>query len=183
VSGVLRGTLIGDSLRPGAALELADIRVVRIALWDQRHTVGPGQPEFWTVLDFEAPEDAADRVGAALAGVLSPVGGWYCDFAAGGDRFVVYADTVFRYRRGDGEGRAAAVAHGRAAGVRSTSWTGRSSGVRCWPGPGVTVVGSVPAPLPRPAWPGHDGSMAALRSSLERFWPSRRESAFDESCR
>ena len=29
----------------------------------------------------------------------------------------------------------------------------------------------------------HDGSMAALRSPLERFWPSRRESAFDEFCR
>jgi hypothetical protein len=115
--GVLRGTLIGESLRPGATLELGDVRVVRIALWDQRHTVGPGQPEFWTVVDFEAPQDAADRVAAALAGVLSPVGGWYCDFAAGGDRVVVYADSVFRYRRGDVEGRAAAVAHGRAVGV------------------------------------------------------------------
>jgi hypothetical protein len=27
------------------------------------------------------------------------------------------------------------------------------------------------------------GGMAALRSHLERFWPSRRESAFDEACR
>jgi hypothetical protein len=34
---------------------------MRIARWDQRHTVGPGQPEFWTVIDFEAAEDVADR--------------------------------------------------------------------------------------------------------------------------
>ena len=78
---------------------------------------GPDQPRVWTVIDFEADDSIADRLAQALAAALAPDGGWYCDFAVGDERVVVFADAVFRFPRGDAAGRARAVAHGLSVGV------------------------------------------------------------------
>lgn len=110
------GTLIAESLRPGAVLEDVVLMVHKIAR-DDVGDIGVGQPLTWTFLDFEAAEEDADRLVAALEQALSPVGGWYCDFRTDAETFVVYSACTFRYPRGEVSGRMQATAHGRQSGV------------------------------------------------------------------
>jgi hypothetical protein len=115
-SSTYSGTLIGESLRPGATLEgipLTVSKIFRVALGD----AGVGQPELWTVIEFVVAADSAAGLADVLSGVLSPDGGWYCDFRSAEQVFVVFGGRVFRYPRGNREARAAAEAYGRSAGV------------------------------------------------------------------
>jgi hypothetical protein len=113
---MIKGTLIGESLRDGAELIGLDLRVVRI--W--RGSVGEpaaGQPQRWTVLDFEAGEGQAEPLAARLAESLDPDGAWYVDFSTETEKFVVFAGRVFRYPRGDATGREDVVGYARSIGV------------------------------------------------------------------
>jgi hypothetical protein len=112
----LEGALIAESLRVGAKLDDLALTVTTISR-AELGDVSAGQPRTWTFIEFEAPEAAADRLMRALEGALSRVGGWYCDFRNETETFVVFADQSFRYPRGDRDGRAAAMAHGRSVGV------------------------------------------------------------------
>ena len=126
---MLTGRLLAESLRVGADLEVADLRVVRIGRHDVSNSTTPsagsdpaddsprgavaGQPPIWTFLDFEAPDDLAPALAAALETEI----GWWADFVVGGDHVVLFAGRVFRYRIGDTRARAEAVAWGRASGT------------------------------------------------------------------
>lgn len=112
----LEGALIAESLRVGARLEELALTVTTISR-AELGDVSAGQPRIWTFIEFEAPDDAADRLIAALERALAREGGWYCDFRNDAETFVVFADRSFRYPRGDREGRAAAAAYGRSVGV------------------------------------------------------------------
>src|SRR5215207_4330138 len=75
---MLTGRLLAESLRVGADLEVADLRVVRIGRHDVSNSTAPsegsdapgdsaggavaGQPRIWTFVDFEAPDDRADEL-------------------------------------------------------------------------------------------------------------------------
>jgi hypothetical protein len=110
------GTLIAESLRVGAPIEglvLTATKVARLAVGD----VAAGQPHTWTFVEFEVDEEDVDALALALEGALSEEGGWYCDFRSHAETFVVFAGRTFRYPRGDGPGRAAAVEYGRSVGV------------------------------------------------------------------
>jgi hypothetical protein len=113
---MITGTLIAESLRVGA--ELGGVRLVvgKVRRADQGDT-GAGQPEVWTLIEFEADEADAGALAAAFSEVLDQPGGWYVDFQTPTETFVVYARRVFRYPRGDASGRAEAAAYGRAVGV------------------------------------------------------------------
>jgi hypothetical protein len=122
---MIEGVLIAESLRVGgelSGLPLRLTRVTRVAAGD----TDAGQPPLWTLLYFAAPDDAAERLATALAGALAPDGGWYCDFGTGTEKFVVFADRVFRYPRGDQAGGDAARAYGRSVGVPEAQldWAG-----------------------------------------------------------
>lgn len=117
------GALIGESLRVGTTLEppaLYATKVVRAACGD----TDSGQPLLWTFIEFELPDEHAPAWAERLQAALSPDLGWYCDFRTADETFVVFAGRVFRYRRGDGRGRAEAAAHGRSVGVpdRQLDW-------------------------------------------------------------
>lgn len=112
----LRGVLIAESLRAGSAVAGVALTVTAVSRADVGD-VDAGQPRTWTFLDFEASDEAADRLVDMLAGALERVGGWYCDFRSDNETFVVFAGRAFRYPRGDDAGRAAAVAYGRSVGV------------------------------------------------------------------
>ncbi len=111
---MLTGTLLTESLRLGAELHVPGLRLTSVSRREQ-----PGrQPPVWTFLEFEADQDdLAGPLADSLAQSLLAEGGWYADFAVGEEHVVVFARKIFRYRRGDRDGRAAAMDYGRAAGV------------------------------------------------------------------
>jgi hypothetical protein len=113
---LLDGVLIAESLLPDVELDELELTVTRIV----RSTSGarsPDQPKTWTLLYFQAPVESSSRLAETFASVLQPTGGWYVDWNAGADKYVVFADRIFRYPRGDQAGRAEAQAHGRDVGV------------------------------------------------------------------
>jgi hypothetical protein len=110
------GTLLGESLQPGMALQDIPLTVTGI----HRAEAGDaeaGQPELWTFIEFRVAADRAGELATALSRVLIADGGWYCDFRSRDEVCVVFHGQVFRYRRGDRSGRARAEEHGRSLGV------------------------------------------------------------------
>jgi len=112
---VFEGTLIAESLRTGSTLDGLDLTVRKIARFAPRGTTDD-QPAIWTSIDFEVADDGADELADTLAGVLDEPG-WYANFQSADVAFVIFQGKIFRYPRGDSDGRAAAQAHGRARGV------------------------------------------------------------------
>jgi len=110
------GYVLVESMRTGARLEGLPLTLRRI----ERSPVSnpaPDQPSAWTAVEFEFPDEEAGRLADALAAVLDEHGGWYSNFSANGETFVIYADRVFRYASGDKTARAEAQEYGRSAGV------------------------------------------------------------------
>ncbi|MBO0729734.1 MAG: hypothetical protein J2P57_10780 [Acidimicrobiaceae bacterium] len=112
---MIKGTLLTESLRIGASLAVAGLLVTRL---ERRHVSGTAsQPDVWTFLEFEAHDDVAGPLAAALEVSLQVEDGWYADFASDAEHVVVFANHTFRYRRDDPAGRRAAEAYGRSVGV------------------------------------------------------------------
>lgn len=110
------GTLLGESIRPGAVLDavpLAVTKVYREAAGD----VEAGQPELWTFIEFTVAAEHAAELAESLSRVLIEEGGWYCDFRSRDEVCVVFFGRIFRYRRGDRAERAKAEQHGRSMGI------------------------------------------------------------------
>ena len=113
---MITGCLVAESLRPGAVLETVSLRTTRI--WrGAAMTATDAQPTQWTLFNFEADDADSDRLAEELAANLNPHGGWYCDLTTDSEKFVVFADRIFRYPRGDQAGHAEAAAYGRSVGV------------------------------------------------------------------
>ncbi len=113
---MLTGVLIGESLRLGGELNGIPLRVTRI--WrGATASATADQPDVWTLMDFAAPDADAEPLAEALSRCLEPHGGWYANFNTEAEAFVVFADRVFRYPRGNTAGRAEAQAYGRSVGV------------------------------------------------------------------
>src|SRR5450756_2547730 len=77
---MLRGRLLTESLRVGAELAVPDLLVRRVGRVDVSSSASTTQPKVWTFLDFEAPDERADELAAALASALLPDDGWYANF-------------------------------------------------------------------------------------------------------
>jgi hypothetical protein len=114
---MLRGRLLTESLRVGSELAVPDLLLRRVGRADVSSSASATQPKVWTFLDFEAPDDRADELAAALAAALLPDDGWYANFEVGDQDVVVFANRVFRYTKGDAAGRHEAVVYGRDAGT------------------------------------------------------------------
>jgi hypothetical protein len=76
-----------------------------------------GQPLTWTFVEFHVDVDRLEMWAERPSQVLDDAVGWYCDFRSSEETFVVFAGRVFRYPRGDGEGRARAADYARSVGV------------------------------------------------------------------
>ena len=114
---MLVGTLLAESLKVGALLEVAGLTLVRIQRRDVSGSATPGQPSVWTMIDFAAPDELADHLADALARSLQVEGGWYASFTVGDEHVVVFAGRVFRHRRGDGVRRAEIEQYAHGVGV------------------------------------------------------------------
>lgn len=53
----------------------------------------------------------------SLSEALEETGGWYCSYGSGEEMVVVFANHVFRYRRGDVAARQRVEAYARSVGV------------------------------------------------------------------
>ena len=116
---MVSGTIIAESIRPGATLDVPlSVRQIRrggpARLSAKQEAAGI--PLKWTLIEFEVDDSDALPLANALADVLDDIG-WYVDFRSDQETFVVFARQVFRYARGDETGRAEAEAHGRSLGV------------------------------------------------------------------
>jgi hypothetical protein len=115
---VALGSIVGDSLRPGADLRPdAGWRITRVWRLDLAGRAGPDQPPVWTVFDVEVDEARLAEVAEALSTALMDHGGWYADLRSDAEIVIVFAGRHFRYGRGDTEGRAAAIRYGVSVGV------------------------------------------------------------------
>jgi hypothetical protein len=112
---MFEGTLIAESLQTGSTLDGLDLTVRKIARYAPSGTTDD-QPAIWTSIEFEVADDGSDELARTLAGVLDEPG-WYANFQSADVAFVIFRGKIFRYPRGDPDGRAAAQAHGRALGV------------------------------------------------------------------
>ena len=114
---MLHGRLLAESMKVGRDLQVAGLRLTHLGRHDVSGSVSATQPGVWTFVDYEAPDDVADELARQLARILMPEDGWYADFEVGDDHVVVFADAIFRYRKGDTAARQRAVDHGLAAGT------------------------------------------------------------------
>ena len=114
---MVKGTLLAESLKIGAELSVAGLRLTLVSRRDVSASVSAVQPPVWTFLEFEADDAVAGPLAESLAQSLLAEGGWYADFRADDDHVVVFAGKVFCYQRGDQDGRAGAIDYGRAMGV------------------------------------------------------------------
>nr|WP_157169731.1 hypothetical protein [Streptomyces typhae] len=80
-------------------------------------TTAPGQPRQWTLLDFAAAEADAESLAEQMAAPLAPTGGWYVNYNTATEAFVIFPGKIFRYPRGQAEGRRSAETHGRSIGI------------------------------------------------------------------
>ena len=114
---MLTGVLVGESLRVGAKLGGGlPLRLNWVTSVEAAACAAAGQPTRWTMLEFEAEDESAPELAVALARCLV-AGPWYANFNTADEAFVVFADRVFRYRRGDRSGRARAAQYARTVGV------------------------------------------------------------------
>jgi hypothetical protein len=114
---MITGTLLAESLRVGATIEVPGLRIRSLRREDVSASTTGTQPNVWTLIEFEAPPEAADALTETFKETLLAEGGWYADFRAGDEHVVVFAGKAFRYPVGDEAGRAAAQEYGRSVGV------------------------------------------------------------------
>ena len=113
--GTLRGAIICESLKPGTNLDGYEMRITK---WRRYHVEHPAdhQPDVWTLIEFETPEDDSDALAQRLSKDLASPG-WYANWNTATQAVVVFPDKIFRYRRGDKAGRERAQRYGLDAGV------------------------------------------------------------------
>jgi len=153
---MVKGTLLTESLKIGAVLDVAGLRLTRVSRRDVSASVSEVQPPVWTFLEFEADDDAVGPLAESLARALLADGGWYADFGAGLDHVVVFA------ARSSATGAATRAAApkpwtmARRWASRITSWTGQTDPIidpnalsaadQCVPARRVVMLTKRPSP-------------------------------------
>ena len=113
--GTLRGAIICESLKPGTNLDGYEMRITK---WRRYEVPEPAewQPNIWTLIEFETPEEDSDALAQRLSKDLASPG-WYANWNTATQAVVVFPDKIFRYKRGDKAGRKRAQKYGLDAGV------------------------------------------------------------------
>jgi hypothetical protein len=117
MGSMIRGTLVAESLRLHEDLVGVPLTVGRIVRAGPLEGLTEAQPPVWTFVEFAAADEHAEELAQLLSRIIDSDLGWYCDFHTDAETFVVFSGAVFRYPRGDVEGRARAVAHAREVGL------------------------------------------------------------------
>jgi hypothetical protein len=101
------GLLIKESVIDESVLD--DLHVTKVETWNAN------DPPIWAAVYFDGDASQADSIAEMMSQVLQS--GWYCNIATASDSFVVFANRVFKYPRGEEQGRAEAQDYGRSLGL------------------------------------------------------------------
>jgi len=112
---VIRGAIVSESLKSGAVIEGYELRVTRLSRYDVGE-VPDYQPSTWTLIEFEADDEVSDALAQRLKKDLREPG-WYANWYSDAEAVVVFAEKVFRYKRGSKAGRKKAQQYARDLGV------------------------------------------------------------------
>jgi hypothetical protein len=110
---VFRGLLLKESLRDEGILDM--VRVTDEAVWDVAGRVEEWQPGRWTAVSFEGDDTRADELAERMSRAIKPK--WYANLSTETHAYVVFADWVFKYVKGDSEARARAQEYAISVGV------------------------------------------------------------------
>ena len=113
---MLRGVLIGESVRLGASLRDVTLRVSAVTRFEAPDEPAGG-PSWWTFIEFEADEADADTLSARLADCLDASLPWYASFKSDREMFVVFSAREFRYPLGEASSREQVEKYARSVGV------------------------------------------------------------------
>jgi hypothetical protein len=80
---MVKGTLLAESLKTGAELNVAGLSLTRVSPRDVSASVSAAQPPVWTFLEFEADDAIAGPLAESLARSLLAEGGWVCGLPGG----------------------------------------------------------------------------------------------------
>jgi hypothetical protein len=106
------GMLLRESLKDDGVL--LSLHITRTEVWQVKNAA-PFQPSTWTAMWFEGDKSQADATAQTLSESLHA--DWYCNIVTERYSYVVFGGKVFKYIRGDKQGRAEAQAYGRLVGV------------------------------------------------------------------
>jgi hypothetical protein len=112
---MLRGAIICESLKPGTNLDGYEMRITKWRRYEVPNAAD-WQPNVWTMIEFETPEDDSDALAQRLSKDLASPG-WYANWNTSSQSVVVFPDKIFRYKRGDKAARTRAQRYGRDCGV------------------------------------------------------------------
>jgi hypothetical protein len=120
---VIRGTILAESIKPGARFDGHGMRIISWARYEVNDTA-EYQPPIWTAIEFEAPADCGDALAADLSEALL-LPSWYANWTSDASATVVFPGRIFRYPRGERAGRDEAQEFGRRCGVpeHQLDWT------------------------------------------------------------
>ena len=117
---MFKGLLLKESLRDEGILDI--VQVTKVEAWDVGERVENWQPDRWTAVSFEGDDAQADEVGEKMSRAIKPK--WYANFSTESHAYVVFADRVFKYVKGDSEARVRAQQYAISVGIpqRQVDW-------------------------------------------------------------
>ena len=105
-----KGLLLKESLKDEIILET--LKITKEGAWNVDNAAD-FQPNTWHPVWFEGDGSQADEVAENLSQALHP--NWYCTLVTDLYSYVIFGGAVFKYPRGDKQGRLEAQAHGRSS--------------------------------------------------------------------
>jgi len=106
------GLLLKESLEDLGVLDLVEI--ISEEKWDIKNAAD-FQPKVWTAIRFEGDLDKVEEIAEKMGKAMKSR--WYLNIGTDDEEFVVFQNKVFRYKKGDEEGRKRAQEHGRSFGI------------------------------------------------------------------
>lgn len=107
------GLLLKESLADPGVLDR--LSVTKVETWELGDT-GALEPPVWTAVSFEGDEARADETAELISRAMHP-SYWYANIHCTADEIVIFAGKIFRYVRGDADGRSAPEDYARSIGV------------------------------------------------------------------
>jgi hypothetical protein len=109
---MLTGLLLKESLVDPRVLDR--LHITKTETWNVANAAAD-QPDVWTAVSFEVDDADADRMVERLSRVLKSQ--WYIDARLGAEVIVIFPDRIFRYPRGDRNGKTEAQTYALAIGI------------------------------------------------------------------